>query len=105
MKYQRTRNIPGLIFNLMLLGSFIAVRISQDFFPIYITFFLGYGVLYAIIIKKTWKARFLRMIYVLGITIILYSAYASLLLQWDMTWYYAFGIFLTVIGLIYFSES
>ena len=75
MKYQRPKNIPGLIFNLMLMGSLIAVKVSEQFFPIYMTFFLGYGLLYAIIIKKTWKARFLRMVYVMGIVTILYSAY------------------------------
>jgi hypothetical protein len=105
MKYQRPKNIPGLIFNLMLLGSLIAVKISDDFFPIYMMFFSGYGILYAIIVKKTWKARFLRMTYVTGITVILYSAYASWILEWDMTWFYAIGMFLTGIGLIYFNES
>ncbi len=105
MKYQRPKNIPGVIFNLLFLGSLIAVKISDDFFPIYMISFLGYGLLYSIIIKKTWKARFLRMTYVIGISVILYSAYASWILFWDMTWFYAIGIFLTGLGLIYFNES
>lgn len=105
MKYQRPKNVPGLIFNLLLMGSFIAVKISVEVFPLYLLSFMAYGLIYAIWIKKTWKARFLRMVYVIGMVIIIYAAYASLFLDRDMTWFYAVGMFLAGTGLIYFNES
>ncbi len=105
MRYQRPKNVPGAIFNLLLMGSLIAAKVSEYFFPIYMVIFLSYGILYAIYIKKTWKSRFLRMVYVGGLTILFYSAFASWVHEWDMTWFYAIGIFMTGIGLIYFNES
>lgn len=105
MKYARPKNIPGLLFNLLLMGSFVAVRISEEFFPMYLLIILGYGFLYAIIIKRTWKARLLRMIYVSGVTVLLYAVYASLILDRDTTWFYAIGMFMTGVGLIYFNDK